>query len=106
MAWPLLGVTVIRQCGYNDKADVWSVGCTVVEMATGASGPWSELSNKLATMYQVGSLGRHPPIPEHLSEGCKRFLARCFVKSACDRASAAELSSDPWLVAAGASGSC
>jgi serine/threonine protein kinase len=39
---------VIRQIGHGRKADVWSVGCVVIEMATGGV-PWSEFSNKVCS---------------------------------------------------------
>lgn len=92
---------VIRQTGYGRKSDIWSVGCVVVEMATGGAGLWSEFSNKLAAMYQVASLGKHPTIPDHLSPGCKAFLARCFIKNPADRPSATDLLKDPWLAQRG-----
>lgn len=39
---------------YSAKVDVWSLGCTVLEMITGEH-PWMELTS-LAALYQVSSL--------------------------------------------------
>ena len=42
------------------QADVWSGGCTVVEMLTG-KGPWPDMPHPLSAMYKIG-LGEKPPI--------------------------------------------
>ena len=39
------------------KADVWSVGCTVIEMSTGKP-PWSQYSNPVTAMRVGGVFGR------------------------------------------------
>ena len=34
----------------------WSVGCTVIEMATGKA-PWNEFTNPITAMVTIGTLG-------------------------------------------------
>lgn len=38
---------VVKQTSYTSKADIWSLGCLVVEMLTGAH-PWANLTQMQA----------------------------------------------------------
>lgn len=73
--------------------DIWSVGCTVVEMLTGKP-PWSEF-NGVQAMFNV--LNKSPSIPETLSNEGKDFLRSCFQRRPADRPSATKLLEHPFL---------
>ncbi|XP_030460486.1 mitogen-activated protein kinase kinase kinase 5-like isoform X1 [Syzygium oleosum] len=73
--------------------DIWSVGCTVIEMLNGVP-PWGELEGPQA-MFKV--LNRSPPIPEKLSSEGKDFLQCCFQRNPAQRPSAKELLQHPFL---------
>ncbi|KAG5498807.1 hypothetical protein JKF63_03096 [Porcisia hertigi] len=95
---------VIRSEAYGTKADIWSVGCTVVEMLNGGEPPWrEEFDNVYSAMYYVGSTNGIPRIPEDTSDTCRDFLFLCFERDVMKRASADELLRHPWLMAAAAS---
>ncbi|AQK52346.1 NPK1-related protein kinase 2 [Zea mays] len=70
---------VIVGSGHNCSADIWSVGCTVIEMAIGKP-PWSHEYQEVSLLYYVGTTKSHPPIPEHLSTEAKDFLLKCLQK--------------------------
>ncbi|XP_045824023.1 mitogen-activated protein kinase kinase kinase 5-like [Trifolium pratense] len=67
--------------------DIWSLGCTVIEMLTGKP-PWSEFSGHQA-MFKA--LHRSPDIPKTLSPEGHDFLEQCFRRNPVERPSAAEL---------------
>lgn len=78
--------------------DTWSLGCVILEMATGRR-PWANLDNEWAIMFQIAQ-GNPPqlPTPEQLSEAGIDFLNRCFERDASKRASAAELLQHEWIM--------
>lgn len=78
--------------------DIWSLGCCVLEMATGRR-PWANLDNEWAIMYHIAA-GHKPqlPSPDQLSEEGRRFVSRCLEHDPKKRPSAVELLNDPWMV--------
>lgn len=54
-------------------ADVWAVGCIIIEMATG-NNPWKELNDAVSALYKIGFSGEVPENPSWLSESGKDFF--------------------------------
>ncbi|GMJ08319.1 NPK1-related protein kinase 3 [Hibiscus trionum] len=87
---------VILQTGHSFSADIWSVGCTIIEMATGKP-PWSQQYQEVAALFHIGTTKSHPPIPEHLSFEAKDFLLKCLQKEPELRSSASDLLQHPFV---------
>nr|GLL43718.1 mitogen-activated protein kinase kinase kinase NPK1-like [Ipomoea trifida] len=87
---------VILQTGHSFSADIWSVGCTVIEMATGRP-PWSQQYQEVAALFHIGTTKSHPPIPEHLSPEAKDFLLKCLQKEPNLRPTASDLLQHPFV---------
>lgn len=82
----------------NGVVDIWSLGCCVLEMATGRR-PWANLDNEWAIMYHIAA-GHKPQLPsaDQLSEAGIKFIARCLEHDPKKRPSAVELLNDPWII--------
>lgn len=87
---------VILQTGHSFSADIWSVGCTIIEMATGKP-PWSQQFQEVAALFHIGTTKSHPPIPDYLSLEAKNFLLKCLQKEPNLRPTASDLLQDPFV---------
>ncbi|KAG2486893.1 hypothetical protein HYH03_014487 [Edaphochlamys debaryana] len=91
---------VIRGTGYGRRADIWSLGCTVIEMLTGAH-PWPHLDNQWTAMFTIAKTEEGPPRPKGISEEAARFLDKCLQFDPAKRPTAAELLQDPFVARLG-----
>ncbi|CAN8294885.1 unnamed protein product [Cochlearia groenlandica] len=87
---------VILQTGHSFSADIWSVGCTIIEMVTGHA-PWSQQYKEVAAIFFIGTTKSHPPIPDSLSSDAKDFLLKCLQEEPKLRPTASELLKHPFL---------
>lgn len=94
---------IIEMNGTRSPAcDIWSVGCTVLEILTGKP-PFYDC-NPMTAMYQIVRC-KHPPFPPTISDKLRDFLLQCFVKDPTGRPSAKKLLEHPWILSAARSSS-
>ena len=86
---------VVKQTSYTRKADIWSLGCLIVEMFTGTH-PFPNCS-QLQAIFQIGNSSAKPTIPDSASGEGKEFLCRTFEIDHEKRPSADELLLSPFL---------
>lgn len=73
----LPSMQVIEMTQVTSASDIWSVGCLIIELLTGAP-PYSELQ-PMSALFRIVADER-PPLPEAISGFLHDFLARCFQK--------------------------
>ena len=88
---------VIRKSEVTLGCDVWSVGCTVIEMAS-AKPPWCECSTQVQAMYKIASSTALPTLPENnLSADAKAFILHCLKRNVEERPDVQTLLMNPFV---------
>ncbi|XP_064957795.1 mitogen-activated protein kinase kinase kinase 18-like [Musa acuminata AAA Group] len=100
--WPIMGTPmfmapeVARGEEQGAPADIWSLGCTVIEMATGRP-PWPDAVDPVAALHRVGFSSEVPNRPGWLSEAGKDFLDKCLRRDPRERWTAEQLLEHPFV---------
>lgn len=95
---PWMAPEVVKETGYGRRSDIWSFGCTILEMATGKV-PWShyQFENPVAVLMKIALSEEIPLIPDSLSDELKSFLRLCLQRDPKKRPHAQDLINHPFL---------
>lgn len=106
---------VIRQSGYGRKADIWSVGCTVIEMLTGRP-PWINQYTEMASaLFNIAMSNQPPTLPgmcfiifgrvpsaltlllDNISPHTRDFILQCMRRDPSQRPNTRQLLYHPFI---------
>lgn len=85
---------VINMESITEKADIWSLGITAIEMFTGQP-PYYELA-PIPAMFKIVQ-NQETPLPENISHEFKDFLLGCLNRNVAFRKSTEELLNHNWI---------
>ncbi|KAF5444422.1 hypothetical protein F2P56_036899 [Juglans regia] len=88
---------VLRNEGLDFASDIWSLGCTVIEMAIGRP-PWDDkLFNPMAAVLKIACSDVTPQFPTQFSKEGLDFLAKCLEREPERRWIAEKLLNHPFV---------
>ncbi|PSR95050.1 Mitogen-activated protein kinase kinase kinase [Actinidia chinensis var. chinensis] len=85
---------VVRGEYQGPESDVWSLGCTVIEMVTGRP-PWEDRGGD--TLCRIGYSEESPEIPTQFSELGRDFVNKCLHRDQTERWSCDQLLRHPFI---------
>ncbi|OCF33272.1 STE/STE11/CDC15 protein kinase [Kwoniella heveanensis BCC8398] len=88
---------VISLAGASFASDIWSLGCTIIELLTGKP-PYFDIGNSMTVLFRIVE-DDMPPLPSNISDDLTDFLKLCFIKDPKARPAAVVMFEHPWLKA-------
>ncbi|XP_027767890.1 mitogen-activated protein kinase kinase kinase 18-like isoform X2 [Solanum pennellii] len=89
---------ILRNEELDFAADIWSLGCTIIEMATGKT-PWGGdiCTNPLAAVMKIACTNEMPQFPSNFSDVGLDFLAKCLERDSKKRWKVEQLLHHPFV---------
>lgn len=88
---------VLRNEGLDFSSDIWSLGCTVIEMATGKPGWDIDRSNPMDGILKISRGDKVPQFPGDFSKEGLDFLEKCLQTDPRKRWTSQELLEHPFV---------
>ena len=92
---PWTAPEVIKLKKISKQSDIWSYGCTLLEMSTGKL-PW-EFDNFLQAIHRIGNGTDIPVVPATLPENLRNIILSCLSRDYTERPSAEQLLRHPFF---------
>ncbi|XVE60205.1 hypothetical protein DITRI_Ditri05aG0109100 [Diplodiscus trichospermus] len=86
---------IMNTHGYSLAVDIWSLGCTILEMAT-SKPPWNQYEG-VAAIFKIENSKDFPEIPINLSKDAKSFIKLCLQRDPTARPTAMQLLQHPFI---------
>ncbi|XP_059311226.1 mitogen-activated protein kinase kinase kinase 17-like [Lycium ferocissimum] len=89
---------ILRNEELDFSADIWSLGCTIIEMGTGKP-PWGGdiCTNPLAAVLKIACSNEMPQFPSHFSDVGLDFLTKCLERDSKKRWKVEQLLDHPFV---------
>jgi len=85
---------IISVEGGEKVSDIWSLGCTIIELLTGKPPYWD--AGAMSALFKMVACA-HPPLPPDISDELRDFLLKCFIRDVKLRPGPQELLQHPWI---------
>ena len=99
MAPEMITAQFYNDIPHKEKIDVWSVGCTAVELLCKGKPPWPVFDTQWSALYYIANSKELIPdgIPDDVSSDCRHVIEQCLIRDPASRISVPELLRHPWF---------
>ena len=88
---------IIRNNNVSRFSDIWSIGCTVIEMIDGVP-PWSNIKNQFNVLFHIMNSKSPPDIPKKCSFNLGNFISCCLKIKPTERLNVCQLLRHPFII--------